>query len=159
MGAESDSKPSLGRSPRRSLFQARKRTSVAAKKPIRFPRYVGPHNDHELELMLAGRKPLARFVKELSVPGHKLGDEAFASVVDSGKISKIFIQDGQVEYRYYCLPTEEWRIKLLEFVRKADTGIFTDDDLHRLDGALLGYAKADVEKFVNRARRIRSGKG
>ena len=45
------------------------------------PSYVGPHNGRELALMLAGRKPLAKFVKELAVGDYEIGDEGRSSRV------------------------------------------------------------------------------
>lgn len=53
---------------------------------------------------------------------------------------------------YFCLPTEEWRIKVMEVMEEVmarpNKGGFTENDLHRLDGTLLGYTKTDIETFI-----------
>jgi hypothetical protein len=127
------------------------------------PTAIGPHNGIELDLMLAGKKPLARFSKELPVGDYEVGDEAFAQFVDAGFIKRFVFNEGPCEYRYYCHPTEEWRVKVLELIRRValeeNKGGFTEDDLHRVDGALLGYEKTDVEQFVAHASRIRESRG
>jgi hypothetical protein len=128
-----------------------------AAKPL--PQYIGPHNGRELTLMLAGKKPLAKFVREINAPPYALGDEEFEPHVKSGKLLKFVVCEDDLEFRYYCLPSEEWRVKLAELFRRSPPNNFSEDDLHRLDGALLGYAKPDVERFIRRLRSSRSSSG
>jgi hypothetical protein len=108
--------------------------------------------------MLAGQKPLARFVAELGAPSGLVGDEGFDEQVSTGKISRFVSQEADLEFRYYFLPGQEWRVKVLELVRLHSKGTFDEDDLHRLDGTLLGYPRMDIEKFIGRLHRRRSGK-
>ncbi len=112
------------------------------------PAYVGPHNGIELKLMLAGRKPLAKFVAEIGAPSHFVGDQGFEKQVSAGKISKFVAHEGDLEFRYYYVPGQEWRVKVLELLRLQGETAFNEDDLHRLDGALLGYPKSDIEKSL-----------
>jgi hypothetical protein len=104
----------------------------------------GPHRHRELELMLAGTKPMARFVAE---PNYRPDDRAFDHPVANGALIRTVIVDGAIERRYYCLPGEEWRVRLAEAAIKYDLSLSVED-LHRLDGFLLGYDKRDVDAFV-----------
>jgi hypothetical protein len=58
--------------------------------------------------------------------------------------------------RFYCRRGEEWRVKVMDLIDRllADQTLvgFSEEDLHRLDGALLGYQKADIELFIERIR-------
>lgn len=47
-------------------------------------------------------------------------------------------------------------LKLVDMSLETGSHAVTIYDLHRIDGALLGYAKADVEAFVARWRRSES---
>lgn len=117
---------------------------------------VLPHKGRELELMLKGAKPLARFVREPGAADHMATESRFAPHVRSGSVLRFAFQGADSERVYYCPPTEEWRVKLLELVDgalRSGAHAFTIYDLHRIDGALLGYSKADVEFFVARWRR------
>lgn len=116
---------------------------------------ISPHQGRELELMLKGEKPLAKFAADGGITPEELGDADFAPYVSSGQIRKFtFSQyNGLVEWRLYCLPGEEWRAKLSimliekssdEYIRKN----FTENDLHRMDGNLLGYSQNDIEFFI-----------
>lgn len=49
-------------------------------------------------------------------------------------------------------------MKVLELIDQHGAGIFTEDDLHRLDGALPGYKKTDVEQFIARIAQMRAGR-
>lgn len=122
------------------------------------PPGVGPHNGRELELMLQGDKSMALFAAEPGMDADDIGDAGFAPFVDEGRILKFtqIVPKTSVVERCYCLPTEEWRCKLsLLISRMCRSGeafdIFTSNDLARLEGALLGYSKEDVEVFVAHA--------
>lgn len=118
---------------------------------------IGPHNERELELMLAGAKPLARFTREHGAATYEEVEAAFRPHVERGAVLRFFFRSEDTERVYFCLPTEEWRVKLLELIETAlevgAANAFTIYDLHRIDGAMLGYAKEDVEFFVARWRR------
>lgn len=116
---------------------------------------IGPHQGIELKLMLEGKKPLAKFAADNGITAEQLGDADFAPYVKSGRIKQFTVQkfDGFVEWRIYCLPGEEWRAKLcVLMLEKGDDPyfrkLFDENDLHRIDGALLGYEKTDVEFFI-----------
>lgn len=122
------------------------------------PTGVGPHNGHELELMLQGDKPMALFAAEPGMDAEDIGDAGFKPFVEEGRILRFAQIDPEtsVEERRYCLPTEEWRCKLsLLISRMCRSGeafdTFTSNDLARLEGALLGYSKEDIEVFVAHA--------
>jgi hypothetical protein len=122
------------------------------------PPGVGPHNGRELELMLQGDKPMALFAAEPGMDAEDIGDAGFETFVEEGRILKFAHINPEtfVEERRYCLPTEEWRCKLsLLISRMCRSGdafeVFTSNDLVRLEGALLGYSKEDIEVFVSHA--------
>lgn len=104
----------------------------------------GPHRGRELELLLAGSKPMARFTAE---PNYRPDCSAFDVHIAAGAIEHVAIADGPIERLYYHLPGEAWRVRLAETALKYDLGL-SAEDLHRLDGFLLGYAKPDVDSFV-----------
>lgn len=109
----------------------------------------GPHRGRELELMLAGTKPMARFVAE---PNYRPDDSAFDRHIADGRLVRAVIVEGAIERRYYVLPGEEWRVRLAEAALKYDLTLSVED-LHRLDGFLLGYEKRDVDAFVEDFRK------
>jgi len=118
---------------------------------------IKPHEGSELALMLKGTKPLARFAIE-----HKTGDTlaeietAFRPHVERGTFLRFQFKGEEFDRLYYCLPTEEWRVKLLELIDTAlEAGVheFSIYDLHRIDGTLLGYSKKDIEYFIANWRR------
>jgi hypothetical protein len=117
------------------------------------PSYLLPHENKELKLMLAGTKPLAFFSAENGQTPEDVGDAEFQKYVDDKIIKLYTIDNVNYQTRIYCLPTEEWRAKLILLIRspeviKLTSNIFTSNDLHRLDGILLGYSKGSVEQFV-----------
>jgi len=118
---------------------------------------IKPHEGGELELMLKGKKPLARFALEHDAPqAHAATEAAFRPHVERGTLQRFQFKGEDFDRVYYCLPTEEWRVKLLELVDKAlEVGVhdFTIYDLHRLDGTMLGYTKTDIEFFIANWRR------
>ncbi|WP_273728092.1 hemin receptor [Brucella gallinifaecis] len=115
---------------------------------------IGPHNENELELMLSGDKRMARFTVDLEHP-ELAGDNGFAPYVAAGKIHK-FVAKSEYgppsERRYYFLEGEEWRVKTSELVWQLmgspALAHFTPEDLHRLDGWLLGYTQEDINDFI-----------
>lgn len=113
---------------------------------------IKPHEGGELDLMLKGKKPLARFALEHKTPQTIAKSEAaFRPHVARGTFLRFQFKGEEFDRIYYCRPTEEWRVKVLELVdRVLEIGAhdFTIYDLHRLDGTLLGYSKTDIEHFV-----------
>jgi hypothetical protein len=123
------------------------------------PKFVGPHEDHELELMKEGTKPLAMFVEPLGPEFDYFPEEEFDALVAKEKIVKhvslesIVGPDGKehkVRRVLYALPEEVWRIKailLIQHIYDTQSPGFRPD-LERLIGALLGYNCADVESYI-----------
>ncbi|WP_417625338.1 hemin receptor [Paremcibacter congregatus] len=122
------------------------------------PPGIGPHNDRELELMLAGTKPMAMFSDAVHVSDY-FPDADFAPHVETGKIIRVeeIIPDEPYDIRYlfFALPGEEWRIEealILCRNLRARTVKDHDADSARM-GELLGYRAEDIEAFIEHSRR------
>jgi hypothetical protein len=124
--------------------------------PVEATGQIGPHNHIELQLMLEGTKPLAVFFAEEGMPPEIVGDAEFDRYVQEERIIR-FIEDFPergYQLRAYCLPSEEWRAKLRILMARQGASLvefrelFSAEDLHRMDGFLLGYDKTDVEAFI-----------
>jgi hypothetical protein len=120
-----------------------------------FPSGIGPHEGRELELLLAGEKPVARF----RLDGLSEEYEArFREAVERGDILEFDFPAPELHLhrRFYRRHGEEWRVKVMDLIDRslADRTLagFSDEDLHRLDGTLLGYQKADIDLFIERIR-------
>jgi hypothetical protein len=121
------------------------------------PEGVGPHEGRELELMLAGKKPLAMFSEAIAVPVSDLyPEEEFMSHVASGTFirrDKIYQPHNlpmAIHVIYYALPNEAWRIDELDALQSAfATGgrDCTEDD-ERSIGHLLGYSEREISTFI-----------
>jgi hypothetical protein len=123
---------------------------------------IGPHEGKELELMLAGKKPLAAFYDELPTDG-KISEEiipekAFHPYVLNGIIKRLsedvtlFKDKSIVRVVCFCLPDEEWRARFLLWLkRETYSGRISHDSSHEyIIGGLLGYETADIEDFVKK---------
>lgn len=119
----------------------------------------GSHNGRELELMLAGIKPMASFVAEDNVPSELVGDANFLPYVENGQIIKFVERHEELafEIRIYCLPDDEWRGKLkclisrLSWAGKIE-GVFNSLDREKIDGFLLGYTAKSVETHTEKIK-------
>jgi len=121
--------------------------------------FSGPHNDRELELMLAGAKPLSMFTEYVESDFKFFPEEEFDALVAEGRLIKNVTfdvinhpKDGDLHFRrvLYALPGEEWRIKamllVLDLYRTLAPG--WRPDLDRVIGLLLGYEREHVDKFL-----------
>lgn len=122
------------------------------------PPGIGPHNDRELELMLAGTKPMAMFSDAVHVSSY-FPEADFAPYVAAGKIIRIeeIIPASPYDARYlfFALPGEEWRIEeALIMCRNLWAGTVKnhDEDSRRM-GELLGYSRGEIEEFIEHSRR------
>jgi hypothetical protein len=123
------------------------------------------HTGRELELMLAGRKPLSMFYDMADAePDEKIIPEiAFDGYVRSGQFAKqeqIFVaammdpQTGKphlIRYVFYALKGEEWRIPAIILVMTAwqkSVSNFPIEFYDRLIGPLLGYTEQEVDDFA-----------
>ena len=109
------------------------------------------HTNRELELMLAGKKPLAVFAHEHTDGFEKscaLAGQDFALYVANGILSEhsrtfeSVLPNGsraEIDYYFYALPGEEWRVPayclLLDMLEKRGWC----SHLEWLQGTLLGY--------------------
>ncbi len=115
---------------------------------------IGPHVGRELELMLSGQKPMAKFTIEADMDPKYCGVE-FEPYVVNGCFVKFSMPAKApiIERVWYCQPGEEWRAKIDQVIEEklADGSVwkkFTSADLARIDGFLLGYSKTCIEHFV-----------
>ena len=115
------------------------------------PIEIGPHEDRELELMLAGTKPLAMFT-EVVPPSFEFPEAEFAPYVATGEIIRYeeIYRNPRSEFAtrivYFALAGEEWRIDALHAINDA---IFSgrratteQDDIET--GRLLGYSDEEI---------------
>lgn len=122
------------------------------------PSFLGPHEGHELELMLAGKKHLSCFFFET---GAAFPEEVeFDAHVDRGFLVKdefveefISPEDGQETSArdiLYATASEAWRIPAMRMIQAIyrRMGPGWRPDLERAVGSLLGYDPGDVEAFI-----------
>jgi len=112
---------------------------------------IGPHEGRELELLLVGEKPVARFRLDGLSEEY---ERSFREAVERGRIVEFDFPDPDphLHRRFYCLHGEEWRVKVMDLIDRLLAGHalmgFTEEDLHRLDGTLLGYERGDIDLFI-----------
>jgi len=95
--------------------------------------------------MKAGVKPLSMFVCE---PDLEVFPEAeFDALVETGALVKREGCEGVVRRVLYALPAEAWRIDAKLLVLSVYPPGWSADLEHAI-GALLGYQREDVERFV-----------
>ncbi|GAA5162967.1 hypothetical protein [Viridibacterium curvum] len=123
------------------------------------------HTNRELELMLAGKKPLAIFCDDLSVfPNDVIFPESqFLPHVISGR----FVQDSiviegdyiaslgrkaQLKCLFYALAGQAWRIpamiQLIE-IRNRTPAMWQSEGLERYESTLLGYTDEEVDAWCD----------
>jgi hypothetical protein len=120
---------------------------------------IGPHEGKELELMLAGKKPVAMF-SDVIPASFDLPEEDFAPHVESGRLVKREVvitasKSGLYDMRYlfYVLPGEEWRIDRLIQIHR-DFHQYNKPTSRKLEkeiGQLLGYQDQDIQVFLDRS--------
>lgn len=126
---------------------------------------IGPHEGRELELMLAGSKPLAMFSDVVSQSLEGL-DEAFAPHVESKRFCRReaicrprgrLLGNIALRYVYYALPDEAWRLGAMHRLndgRLSGRRKFSLADEFAA-GRLLGYSTREILQFVGWTRRLR----
>ena len=120
--------------------------------------FIGPHDKQELQLMLEGVKPLSMFVETIPTEFDSFPEADFDNAVSKGRLVKhiaveaIHAPDGKemkIRRVLYALPAEAWRIQALLLVQNLYSSLGGwRPDLDRAIGLLLGYERADVEKFA-----------
>jgi hypothetical protein len=120
--------------------------------------FIGPHEGRELELMLRGVKPLSMFVETIPAEFDIFPERDFDEAVSRGHLVKhVSIEATSIASRtekkirrvLYALPAEAWRIQALLLIQNLYSSLGGwRPDLDRAIGLLLGYERADVEKFA-----------
>jgi hypothetical protein len=118
------------------------------------------HDGWELELMLAGQKPLTMFYELVPMDAGLVPDEKFAPHVAAGRIvmREVFepaiglpaeAKDARLRRVLYALPGEAWRIDaMLMLCRVYQQQGGWDAGLERLTGKLLGYDDEQIETWL-----------
>jgi len=120
------------------------------------------HTGRELELMLAGTKPLAMFYDDNGEPDERVvPEQEFDAYVRSGlfvKGTRVFEaaidprtgRPVQVRYVLYALKAEAWRVNAMflvkETLRKLRYRKGPDEAIERMTNNLLGYSDEDFER-------------
>ncbi|HEY4141524.1 MAG TPA: hypothetical protein VGM57_08930 [Pseudolabrys sp.] len=123
---------------------------------------IGPHEDRELELMVAGLKSLSMFVEAVPPDGGPyFPEQEFDALVSEGRLIKRELIEAwrdhakncDLETRrvLYALPREEWRLNAMLLVQEVYRSLAPGwrPDLERIIGRLLGYDRKDVEFFIS----------
>jgi hypothetical protein len=119
------------------------------------PDGVGPHEGRELELMLAGEKPLAMFGDAVGST-YEVPEIDFAPFVADGTFVRrevIYYTPAPglaLRFVYFARAGEEWRIEAMHrikqrlFVHKESTNLETEREI----GRLLGYSDTDIDDYL-----------
>ena len=129
------------------------------------PEGVAPHEGRELELMLAGEKPLSMFGDAVGFAA-EVPEADFAPYVADGILIRretVYTPPGRGlpgRFVYFARAGEEWRIDALHRinVRLFVNGESTDPEIEREVGRLLGYADSDIERYLEWIDAKRAGR-
>ena len=130
-------------------------------KKAKLPKFLGPHEGRELELMRLGKKPLSMFLEEIAPRFKLFPEEEFDDLVTAGKlIKKVSIKGAQIgngnhvktRRVLYALANETWRMDAYMMTQDLYDSLRSGwhPDLDRLIGLLLGYRQIDIEQFIRR---------
>lgn len=123
---------------------------------------AAPHVGKELELMLAGEKPLSMFYCGTmnGLEYEYIPEEEFDAYVQSG----LFIKDVfeyevsenpkiAMKYVLYSLKDEAWRLPALKLVIQVMSKIGrTEESIDRIIGKLLGYSDKEIDDYIEAGR-------
>jgi hypothetical protein len=113
------------------------------------------HTNMELELMLAGRKPMAIFCRGVRENIDETNGQPFQKYVSAGSINRTVFyitnssQKFKIIYFAYTLPGEEWRVQLYKKLKKIAQTTKWCKDMEIIEGTLLGYAIEENLEHVN----------
>jgi hypothetical protein len=122
------------------------------------PSFVGPHEGRELELMLAGVKPMSLFAEPAHVDAPSFPETEFDELVAAARLIKRVDIERRSGARgtatrvvLYAVPDEQWRIDAMLMVRRLYRTLRPGwrPDLERMIGLLLGYERGDIESFLS----------
>jgi hypothetical protein len=120
------------------------------------------HTGRELELMLAGKKPLAMFYAEVSeLPWEELiPEKAFSPYVQEGRFVRVetdypggYVEalGRQARFKYvFFAPFEEvWRIRAIMLLKQSfqESNGPWNEALERIECSLLGYSKEETDAW------------
>ena len=120
------------------------------------------HTGRELDLMLAGKKPLAMFYEDIGfLPNEDIiPEERFLPFVEAGQFvrgeetieGEFHPRLGrrvQVRYVFFALASEAWRVPAMVLLLKAraQSQIFGSEGFERMECALLGYSKEETDAW------------
>lgn len=123
---------------------------------------IGPHEDRELALMLAGKKPLAMFVEISPIETGLIPEAKFAPFVEAGRLvmREVFEPTSSVPGHpeklfmrrvLYAQPEEVWRINAMILVCEVVSTLKRwDEGLERVTGKLLGYSDQEIDTFIEK---------
>jgi len=119
------------------------------------------HTNRELELMRAGKKPLAMFYAESSeLPREDLiPEQKFAPYVTNnqfvryemsfpGSFNRKLGREMQIKYVLFALKEEVWRINAMLLLKKQHykTGTW-NETCERVESELLGYSEEEIDAW------------
>lgn len=123
---------------------------------------IGPHEGKELELMLAGQKPLAMFYDVLNgqedISNDIIPEKEFAPHVKSNLFIRVsrdlqhVAKQATIRYVLFCKPEEVWRAHFIFWLKEQ---CFASNMQHNpahdeIIGRLLGYHVQDIDDFFDR---------
>jgi len=123
---------------------------------VELPLGIGPHDGKELNLMLAGRKPLAMFYDTLPeigvIPRHEFEPHVATGRIVSREMTfppKLH-DDIPVRFAFYAQPwTIEGMAELQEIHRRIHEGSLPDsDNVDVRVGRLLGYTEQEIDAYL-----------
>ena len=123
------------------------------------------HTNRELELMLAGRKPLAIFFEEMSLlPDEEIipekrflpyvanGTFTRGETVVSGPFSHKLNRNTQIKIVLFARAEEDWRINAMILLKQqhAKTMVW-NETCERIESALLGYSEEEIDAWCQKS--------
>jgi hypothetical protein len=120
------------------------------------------HTGRELEMMLAGTKPLAMFYDYAEAEPNEeiIPEQTFDRYVREGKfVKKTFVEElamdprtgrpVRVRYVLYALAKEAWRLEAMQLLQETMTRMgSTNEVLDRMTGSLLGYSHEENDAYI-----------
>jgi hypothetical protein len=123
---------------------------------------AAPHVGKELELMLAGEKPLSMFYCGTmnGLEYEYVPEEEFDAYVQLGLFLKDVFEfqiseNPMITIRYvlYSLKEEAWRLPALRMIIQVRNKIGrTEESIDRIIGKLLGYPDEEIDDYIEAGR-------
>jgi hypothetical protein len=125
---------------------------------------VANHTNRELELMLAGKKPLSMFYDEVSFLPHEeiIPEAMFAPNVANGRFVRSdetytgefhagLGRNVNIKYVFFALAEEAWRIPALSLLLRIRYRMssWQSEEFERMESVLLGYTDEEVDAWCD----------